>query len=61
MASVYPKLKLVLYFDLKNSVYLNVFQTVLHLLQQNSQQTDLCVYENQWMLLSLNALTEWQL
>ena len=61
MASVYPKLKLVLYFDLKNSVYLNVFQTVLYLLQQNSQQTDLCVYENQWMLLSLNALTEWQL
>ena len=61
MASVYPKLKLVLYFDLKNSVYLNVFQAVLYLLQQNSQQTDLCVYENQWMLLSLNALTEWQL
>ena len=52
MAIVYPKLKLILHFDSKYSVYLNEFQAFLYLLKQNSQQTGVCFSENQWMLVS---------
>ena len=54
MASVHPKLKLILHFDSKHSVYLDVFQAVSYLLKQNSQQKGICFDENQWTLVSLN-------
>ena len=57
MASVYPKLKLILHFDSKHSVYLDVFQAVLYLLKQNSQQTGICFDENQWTLVSPNIIS----
>ena len=56
MASVYPKLKLILHFDTEHSVYLDVFQAVLYLLKQNSQQTGICFDENQWTLVSPNII-----
>ena len=56
MASIYRKLKVILHFDLKHSVYLDVFQAVLYLLKQNSQQTGICFDENQWTLVSPNII-----
>ena len=56
LASVYTKLKLLLHFNSKHSVYLDVFQTVLYLLKQNSQQAGICFDENQWTLFSPNTI-----
>ena len=56
MASVYPKLKLILHSNLKDSVYLDVFRAVFYLLKQNSQQTGICFDENQWIPVSPNII-----
>ena len=56
MASVYPKLKFILHSDSKHSVYLDLFQAVLYLLKQNSQQTGTCFDEKQWTLVSPNII-----
>ena len=56
MASAYPKLKPILHFDSEHSVYLEVFQAVLYLLKQNSQQTGICFAENQCTLVSPNII-----
>ena len=56
MASVYPKLKLILHFDSKHSVYLDVFQAVLYLPKKNSQQTGIYFDVNQWTLVSPNII-----